>query len=338
MPKKQTLRQTGEFSLIRIIEQLGSSRLPASVIAGIGDDAAVVAKDPDSCLLITADCLVENTHFKKDYTSAFLLGKKCIAVNISDIAAMGGTPLYYIVCLSAPSETPVRWVKDLYTGMKRIAEQQGMFLVGGDTVASEETVSVSVTVIGEAKRQEVVFRHGARTGDNIFLTGYPGDSALGLHLLEKGFPQNSGNRLIKKHHSPVPRVDAGQALSRRRIASSMIDTSDGIVSDMGHIMAQSRVGAKIFTRKLRLSNSYRKYASSLHAEEYFYPALCGGEDYELLFTAGNENTEAVKTLEKELGIPITCIGQITKNTGQLEIIGMDGTPVRLERKGFSHFK
>ncbi len=340
MHKNPLLKETGEFSLIKKLELLNrnSNIESSSLIAGIGDDAAVVEKDSNNCLLITADSLVENIHFSLNYTTAFMLGKKCLAVNLSDIAAMGGNPLYYLVCLCAPAATPLQLIQDIYAGMKNMANKYSLLLVGGDTVASDRGITISITIIGEAKKDRVVFRHGAKKGDHIFVTGYPGDSALGLEILRKGSFKEPKSRIIKKHISPVPRIEAGKALSKHRIASSMIDVSDGIASDMRHIMEQSMVGASIFSSSLKLSKSYRTYCSLRKDEEYFYPALCGGEDYELLFTAGHEKNTEIKALEKKLGIPITHIGEVTGNKGVLEIIGTDGKPLKFEKEGFAHFK
>jgi len=330
------LKQIGEFRLIDIISKQ-TSKSPPSVIKGIGDDAAVVKADTKQYLLITTDILKEGVHFKKDYTSPYLLGKKCISVNLSDIAAMGGSPLYYFVSLSAPSDASLEFIKKLYRGMDRQAKRFSTFLLGGDTISSQGRISISITLLGKAAKDSVIYRHGAKKGDNIYVTGCLGDSVLGLLMLKNNQKLSSKNPLIRKHLDPTPRIEEGKQIALRKIASSMIDISDGLISDLRHILTQSRVGAKIRLSCLPLSPQYKKHCPEF-SKDFYHPALCGGEDYELLFTAHPKNRAKLEKLSKQLKTPVTCIGEITGNPSELVILDKNSREITLKEEGYSHFR
>ncbi len=328
------LKQIGEFKLIDIISRQVSPT--ASVIKGIGDDAAVIKIGKSRCLVVTTDILTENIHFRTEFTTPYLLGKKTMAVNLSDIAAMGATPLYYLVCLTIPSHTSTSFVRNLYKGMNYTAKQYGTCLVGGDTSSSTTKISISVTLIGTAKSKNIIYRNNAKKGDLIFITGSPGDSSLGLMMLEKSNGRIKKNNLVKKHLDPVPRVKAGLEIARQKIASSMIDISDGLAADLKHILEQSQSGAVINLSQLPLSPSYRKNVSA-YTNQFYYPALCGGEDYELLFTVSPEKKQSAEKLAEKTGIPITCIGEITSCSAGLVILDENGKKFTLKRSGYTHF-
>ena len=179
------IKKLGEFGLIEKIARSAAVSDP-QVVKAIGDDAAVVSLDRTACLLVTTDILKEGIHFKKEFSSPFVLGKKCLSVNLSDIAAMGGTPQYYFVSIAIPPDTQYGFIRDLYRGMNAQARRFGVQLLGGDTTASQDSLVISITLLGRAAKRHVLYRHGASPGDLIFVTGTLGDSALGLMLLEKG--------------------------------------------------------------------------------------------------------------------------------------------------------
>ncbi len=294
------IKKLGEFGLIEKIARSAAVSDP-QVVKAIGDDAAVVSLDRTACLLVTTDILKEGIHFKKEFSSPFVLGKKCLAVNLSDIAAMGGTPQYYFVSIAIPPDTQYGFIRELYRGMNAQARRFGVQLLGGDTTASQDSLVVSITLLGRAAKRHVLYRHGASPGDLIFVTGTLGDSALGLMLLEKGRVRRA-NGLVKRHIDPQPRIEAGQALACSRAASAMMDISDGLAGDLRHIMKQSGVGARIFLDRLPLSAAYRRAVPAAFGD-FYLPALSGGEDYELLFTVPQRNEKRVQALAENWPCP-----------------------------------
>ena len=328
------IKKLGEFGLIENIARIAAVSDP-QVVKAIGDDAAVVSLDRTACLLVTTDMLKEGIHFKKEFSSPYVLGKKSLSVNLSDIAAMGGAPLYYFVSIAIPPDTDYRFIKELYRGMNAQARRFGAHLLGGDTTASQDSLVISITLLGKAAKSHVLYRHGARPGDLIFVTGTLGDSALGLMLLEKGLG-SLRDGLVKRHIDPQPRIEAGHALACSRMASSMMDISDGLLGDMQHIMKQSGVGARISLDRLPLSAAYRRQCPQL-SRDFYVPALCGGEDYELLFTVPQRNEKRVQALAEKLNVSMTCIGQITGKRPGLVVTDQHGKRVRPLPTGYRHF-
>jgi thiamine-monophosphate kinase len=325
------LAAIGEFGLIAAISQIADKG--PGVVRGIGDDAAVLAPSAGQVLLVTTDLLLEGVHFQLEFTDPYRLGRKALAVNLSDIAACGGTPTAFLVSLAIPPETEVASVQALYKGMMEQAQEFKVALVGGDTSRAEK-LFISVTMIGEAEENKVIYRSGARKGDLIFVTGTVGDAALGLQQLKQGKKEG---RLIQRHLTPVPRVKEGQAIAYQGLALSMIDISDGLVADLGHIAEQSNVGAEVRLSQLPLSEQYRKEIVSYSSDPYQL-ALSGGEDYELLFTSPPAKAQAVAKLAQKLGTPITEIGEITDASQGVTIYGKDGKEYPIAQRGHDHFK
>ena len=328
------LGEIGEFGLINRFRKWASSSSPA-LVQGIGDDVAVMEMGRRA-LLATTDILIEGIHFERSWMDPYRLGKKSLAVNLSDIAAMGGTPSYFLISLGLPKHLPLSFISRFYFGLKETAKRYRVDLVGGNTSLSEK-IMITICLLGEGKKKDLLFRKGARVGDELFVSGTLGDSVLGLKILQKEGLRGGPKRLIEKHLSPCPRVELGLALARHGCARAMIDVSDGLLSDTRHIMEESGVGAMIWETRIPLSASYRR-TSPLYSKDPVQMALSGGEDYELLFTAPAEKREKISSLSRSLKIPITCIGKILPKAKKLIIIRNDGKTYVPSRFGFDHFK
>ncbi|MGM9784126.1 MAG: thiamine-phosphate kinase [Candidatus Cryptobacteroides sp.] len=300
------MQQLGEFGLIDRIRKMTSVPDPSWV--GIGDDCAVIPLSPEtggapaSDLLVSTDMLVEGTHFLMEDISPRQLGWKSAAVNISDIAAMGGKPIATFLSLALPKTLPEQWMQEFMEGYNGISEKYGAALLGGDTTCSPDRICINVAVLGTCPRGKARLRSAARPGDLVCVTGTLGDSAAGLRLILGG-QKGAAPRLMDRHYTPTPRVEEGLALSCLPGVHAMMDISDGVGSDLRHILDESGVGARIDTGKLPIS----KELQALCSEKGWDPkelALSGGEDYELLFTMDPQETP---------DIPYTVIGEITAN-------------------------
>ncbi|OGW40402.1 MAG: thiamine-phosphate kinase [Nitrospirae bacterium GWC2_56_14] len=337
----------GEFGLIKKIKEQSKGRSPSTLI-GIGDDAAALSLSPSKKLLATTDMLLEGVHFDLSYTDLYSLGWKSAAVNLSDIAAMGGIPRFCLTALGIPSTISVEQIKEFYKGFNALCRKYNVDLVGGDTCRSEKGLVVSVTALGEVEKSKMLTRAGAQPGDLIFVTGTLGDSAAGLELLKAGYrghgtggrgkgsksairnPQSEIARLITKHLQPVPRTEWGRKIALSGCATAMIDISDGLSSDLGHICEENRVGAEIRADQIPFSKDIHKAADHLKAIPLHY-VLSGGEDYELLFTVPPSKLKKFLSLK----ISSTQIGTII--AGNKMFLRDDGKRVVLKPKGFNHF-
>ena len=326
------LSRLGEFGLIERI-RLATPK-GRGVLLGIGDDAAWVASQSGSSL-ITSDLLIEGVHFDLKWTSLFQLGYKTVAVNLSDIAAMGGVPAYLVLSLGIPADFDTKDIEEFYRGVKSLASKSGVALIGGDTNVAKSLL-ISACVIGHAPHRPVT-RSGAKVGNDIYVTGTLGDSALGLKLLQSRSPQTSRvpvNYLLSRHHRPTPRLTAGFLLARERLATAMVDVSDGLLQDLGHICKASGIGAFIWLENLPLSRACR----SLAGTEGMRYALTGGEDYELLFCARKRDRPRLEKLQRRAEVAITRIGScVTANEG-LAVLDPSGAPLSIPIEGHDHFK
>jgi thiamine-monophosphate kinase len=329
------LRGLGEFGLIEQIARWTPRRVPG-LVKGIGDDVAVIRTEGQKCLLATTDLLVEGIDFHRSWADPYLLGKKALAVNLSDIAAMGGTPRFYLVSLGLPPGTPLPFVSSLYRGLKAASRRYRVHLAGGDLSRSRK-ILINICLLGEGKKEDLLFRSGARPGDDLYVSGTLGDSALGLKLLRKKGLPSIPRGLRERHLSPIPRIELGQAISRGRVATAMIDISDGLLLDTSHLLQSSRVGGQIWEECIPLSRLYLKYIGSKPAGLYRL-ALSGGEDYELLFTAPPEKRERVLSLSTALKTRISRIGKILPRSSGLHILDRTGREVSPSRLGFEHFR
>lgn len=314
-----TVADVGEFGLIAMLTEA----LPVGVrggdhvLLGIGDDAAVWRPDPGQDVVITTDSLVEGVHFRLDWTDWRSLGHKSLAVNISDIAAMGAEPKLAVVTLGLRGDDPVEGLQDIYRGMGELARRHGMVIAGGDIVRSPRDLAIHVTALGQTRDSNPLLRGGARPGDVIAVSGTLGASAAGLRLL--GEPPESPLRnaavaetLIEAHLRPEPRVELGQILAEHGATSAM-DLSDGLLGDLPKILVASGVSAILHEADIPV-------AAAVHAlfpDDYLDMAMRGGEDYELLFTAppgAYVHIAAIAAIAGTAGMPVTAVGRIETAT------------------------
>jgi thiamine-monophosphate kinase len=307
------------------------------VLLGVGDDAALLEVAAGRRVVATADALVEGVHFRRDWTSPEDLGWKALAVNVSDVAAMGGEPLAALISLALPRATEVAWVEAFYRGLEACASEYGCALVGGDTVGSPDRIVLQVALLGTVEPERVRLRSGACPGDRVCVTGTLGDSAAGLALLQAGGELRDRPdfaALLQAHRRPSPRLTAAWILAAEPAVTAMMDLSDGIASDLRHIVAQSGAGARVEAAALPISKAAREAATLLGADPLEW-ALRGGEDYELLFTVTPETFPRLAALLTGAGVTATAVGVITASGYTL--VTPDGDEQPLSPEGFAHF-
>lgn len=322
--------EIGEFGLIERIRRAapaGRMRL------GIGDDCAAQALAPGELLLTTTDLLVEGVHFRREWTPLRLLGRKSVAVNVSDIAAMGGEPRALYLALALPSDLTVEEVDAFTEGVLEAAGEHGAALAGGDTCRSPGPLLISVTAEGAVPEGEMVRRAGGRPGDILYVSGTLGDSALALRSLTRG--DTPPPFLASRHHDPAPRVRLGRALAASGIPTAMIDLSDGLVADVGHILAASGTGAEIELAALPLSPDFRTAVAG--DPELIELALSGGEDYELLFAAPPGSEERLRAASQSAGVGLTAIGKLLPQEAGCIVREANGRDRTTGKSGFNHF-
>lgn len=324
----------------QIIEHINTLfRFPADgrVVKGIGDDCAVLRQDDRNCLLVSTDTLVAGVHFDLAWHPPYLLGRKSGAVNLSDIAAMGGQPRFALLSMAFPGAAPP-WLDDFLAGLHGMLGEYDTRLVGGDTVKSPSDICITVTIIGEAPEDAVCYRSGAVSGDLVFVSGCLGDAAAGLALCRSGLPaagSEQWQQLIKAHLDPQPQVHLGRILAESGLVHAMMDISDGLATDLAHMCAESGAGAEIFKEDLPVSEQLAAAARKL-ANPLFDWALKGGEDYQLLFTAAPEQGQNLRRLvADQTGKDISAIGRITQ--GQGVYLCSDEQRREISYQGYDHF-
>jgi len=311
------------------------------IVAGIGDDASVTRIGRGRVELVTTDVMIEGTHYEARYTPPRLLGRKSLAISLSDIAAMGGTPIYCLVSLALPRKTPRPFLDELYMGLAALARRFGVSITGGNTSGTTGPLMVSTTVIGEMEEARVARRNGARAGEAIYVTGTLGDAALGLAQLKrrgKATLEGDYKSAVRAHLDPTPRLRAGRELAVKKIPGAMTDISDGLILDLSRLARASGVDALVELDLLPLSAAMKRYKK--RSKTWRELALSGGEDYELLFTAPSKAEEQIAALAKRLRLRITRIGETTKRTGrdpEVRILDGKGGEIRLKKPGFVHF-
>ncbi|MGB5292932.1 MAG: thiamine-phosphate kinase [Lysobacterales bacterium] len=316
-----------EFELIRQIQQDTSvsytTGFEHGVKLGIGDDAAVLALPRGQQLVAATDTLNAGTHFP-DETSPFDIGYKCLAVNLSDLAAMAATPRWALLSLSLPQADP-EWVRLFAEGFKSLAQQHDVTLVGGDTTSGP--LSISLTALGSVEPGKYLTRSGAKPGDLLVVSGTVGGAAHALDMLQ------AGAKVMDRHllDRPEPRVQLGQALAGH--ASACIDVSDGLLADLGHVLELSGCGARIEIENLPASQVLSELESGLR----WRYQLSGGDDYELLFTLPQQHRKWLLSLSRQLDIDLTVIGEIEAETG-IRCFRKDGSAYCPQQTGFEHFQ
>jgi thiamine-monophosphate kinase len=327
-----------EVELVRAIRKVLSGDAPGVVVA-VGDDAAVIEPGMYQGVL-TTDLLIDGVHFELGATSPHDLGHKAVTVNVSDVAAMGGTPQYGLTSIGLPGTVQSSWVMELYGGMRQAADEYGMALVGGDTSRSDRAV-LAVTVYGRVVAGKAVTRSGARAGNVLVVTGSLGGSAAGLRIAKAGAQDQKdllstewGRDLLGRHERPGARVGEGQTLAQAG-ATAMIDLSDGLSLDLARVCEASGVGARVRLPDLPLAPGLVELAEAT-GDDPFDLALHGGEDYELLAAIPPEaEDQARRNLMERYHTRLTTIGETTKDPGVVAVRGDDESP--LEPKGWDHF-
>jgi thiamine-monophosphate kinase len=313
----------------KLIQQIRrSAGLGPAVVAGIGDDCAVLRVPPGRELLVTTDFSIEKVHFRRDWHSPEWVGRRCLTRGLSDIAAMGGEPLAAFLSLAFAGDVPQKWVNRFLKGLLALADEFRVPLAGGDTAQSAGGIQADIVVVGSVPRGKAILRSGAKPGDLIYVTGSLGGSAAALARLEGSQPAEQASARYSRHsylQAPRPRLAVGRSLRRRGLASAMIDVSDGLSTDLEHICQESGVGAEIEEGAIPLAFASGKKRVALEF------ALYGGDDYELLFTSKAAIPARVA------GVLVTRIGRITRSSG-MRMIGPDGKARALTAGGWEHFK
>jgi thiamine-monophosphate kinase len=338
----------GEFGLIARLSQIVQPYRDTLIVKGIGDDAAVYIPADGKVQVVTTDALIEGVHFDLTYVSMRNLGWKSMAVNLSDLCAMLAIPRYALITIAIPRKISVEMVEDFYLGVKSASNEFNFAVIGGDTTTTFGNMAISVTMIGEAEKDFIPYRSGAKVGDYICVTGKPGLSYAGLKILireKKRFLESEDKenfkpnfepflKAIEKHLKPIPRFDVVNKMINEKVkVNAMIDISDGLSSDLLHICRQSGVGAEIYETSLPIDDMVKKVADEF-GEDYLNYALYGGEDYELLFTVSESELKKLDALADDVKV----IGRILDRDQGIKLIRSDNSQRDLEAGGWDHFK
>ena len=328
----------GEFELISRIAPL-DKRTGPGVHLGVGDDTAVLSLSEGTLLLATCDSQIQGVHFRLDFSTPFEIGQRCAAVNLSDIAAMGGTPRYALVSLSVPHGTRASLLAEMYDGMRDMFSRFETTIVGGNTSSTTGPLAIEITLLGEGAPHRILTRSGATPGDVVCVTGVLGASRAGLSCLMNG-SLNIGGELrddaLLSYRTPWPRVDVGSILAANGHVSACMDISDGLAGDAAHLADRSGVAVLIDLEKIPVSKAAVAVSDETHQDPCVFAAK-GGEDFELLFTIERAHlTDISVILQRQTGVAVTPIGEISNGEGvyfryynDIKIINMSG---------FDHFK
>lgn len=307
----------GEFKLI---EALTKEPRRQEVVKGVGDDCAVFEYSEKEYMIVTTDMIVDNDHFSREYFSPEEIGIKLVESNVSDIAAMGGYPVYAFIGMTLKKETEAEWVASVYKGVYSRSDFYGFDILGGDTTHGDLHV-FSLTLVGRVAKEKLTLRSGAKEGDVVKVTGALGASTAGFRLYQKKYP---GHEAVKfRHRNPKCRLDVSEDIAK--YASAMIDISDGLSADLGHILEQSSVGAVLDKNKIPIEKETFEAAAAIGEDAYDY-AFYGGEDFELVYTVSKENKERVPGIE---------IGEVIKEKSFF--LRRNGIMKPFESRGFNHF-
>jgi thiamine-monophosphate kinase len=313
------------------------ARIDDRVLVGIGDDAAVIKGSGATDLLVCCDLMVEGVHFRKEWAPPRLLGRKALAVNLSDIAAMGGVPRFAMVSIALPHGSSSEFIDEIFQGLFDLAEASGVSIIGGDTSSSPDSLFIDVSVIGDCASQRAITRRGAKAGDLIYVSGSLGASALGLSLLEAGVrlqDESDFHDALLKHLAPEPRLSMGRTIGEAGLATAMIDISDGLSTDLWHLLDESSCGAVIHAGAIPIAENVLRVSPRTQTATPLEVALNSGEEYELLFTSPPDKSREIVELAKTIELPITRIGEMVASDGlQLET---DDKLEPLPASGYEH--
>jgi thiamine-monophosphate kinase len=326
-----------EDEIVRLLRDRFGGR-SASLKMGIGDDAAVFhPAGAREYWAFSTDMLLEDVDFRKEWSGPRELGHKALAVNLSDLAAMGVRPRFHTVSLGIPEGISRRWIKDFYQGMARLAERHHVILVGGDLSHSTHSIHISVAILGESSRRKVVYRSGGTPGDFLYVTGILGRSASGLSLLRRGVVEGdslSEREALAWHRTPEPRCEVGSWLAAHGFARAMIDLSDGLSMDLKRLATESGAGAEVYSSALPVFEPSRAWGCD-PLELGFY----GGEDYELLFSVPPARASALESHYPRKYPRINRIGRFIPEPDVIAVVKQPGAPRRrLPDRGFDHFR
>ncbi len=332
------IRDLGEFGLIDLL----AGRMPPvsdMVIKGIGDDTAVLKPHDGALVLMTTDMLVEDVHFSLQYCPYRSVGWKALAVNVSDIAAMGGLPTAAVVSIGIPPRLETGQVEEIYRGLGECAREYGVDIVGGDTVKSPDRIVINVALLGRVEPERVVYRSGARPGDVLMVTGPLGGSAAGLYALSSDPPAvacDVADEVIHTHLRPWARVKEGRILGQTGLVTSMNDISDGLASEVLEICRASGTGCELDADSVPYTDAVTDICKGAGASPLEW-ALYGGEDFELVFTVGSDDVDTVRTALQGAGCTPVTVGRIVpRECGCMLIRGTAKTA--LTPGGYNHFR
>ena len=331
-------RSWDEFEIIRRFFSRMGSPFAEEIQTGIGDDAAVVKRGKDAWTLVTHDMMVEDVHYRASWMSPFNLARKLSKVNISDIAAMAGTPEYALLSIALPDTLPAGWLEDFSEGLQMTFLEYGVSLIGGDTSRSPGPVMVAITLMGSCGPWGPLLRHAPNAHETLYVSGTLGDAALGLAILNHDplaaahSDEEDVAYLTRRHLDPTPRLELGQMLAAKGLATALIDISDGLIGDLEHLLEGVTLGAEITYDAIPRSPAFTRLAPRFHPTPEAL-ILSGGEDYELLFTSPHAPSE-LKKRAPLVAERVTAIGKITE-TGEITVV-KDGKPIRMESGGFRH--
>jgi thiamine-monophosphate kinase len=323
------VKDLGEFGLINLLAKKVGGGKDRRLLVGIGDDAAAWKGD-ESIQLATVDSFIQDIHFPSGLASWKELGGKALAVNLSDIAAMGGLPRYALVSLALPGNTEVDDVTSLYAGMLELAKKFGVAVVGGN-ISRAPLVAITIAVFGSSQKKRLLTRSTAKAGELVAVTGHLGAAAAGLEMLTKGLRFDPKTTAIFRNAflRPVPRIAEGQLLVEEGVKTA-IDLSDGLVSDLNQVRKASGVGARIEIERVPVEPAVK----AAFGEKALEMALGGGEDYELLFTG---RAGVIERVRRKASCPITVVGEIIAGDKGVALVDSRGKPVNLVRRGWEHF-
>ncbi len=329
------INNLGEFGFIDRIKK-GCLNRKNGVIAGIGDDCAVFRVSDGMAVLLTTDMLIEDVHFYRDEIPPNLLGRKSLAVSVSDIAAMGGRPKEAFVSIGIPGDIEIEYLDKIYDGLKSMSAEYGINLLGGDTVSSPDQLVINIALTGEAIEDDILYRNGAKIGDIIFITGKPGLSSAGLDLLRNKRKFENEDNLLNAHFDPTPHTRAGRLIASSKKANSLIDISDGLAADLWHICEESGVGAVVEINKIPVSGDLRVYCHQykLNIDDFLFH---GGEDYILLGTIPEKFSPELETILQSGGCSYYPIGRIVEKKS-MAVSYSDGSSGILSPRGYDHFQ